>query len=160
MESLGRRLQTREVVGKEDSPYDNAQQLLRILAPVRRIDPLKSGFLEFSSFYDREGVKPENEEQKVFCNLLKPYRSLFPELDSFFVSLSLSNKSDDVSFKLTIFAPPPSPQFTHDKPYPVLTIRELPEQKYYGTRFPYNVVILGESKLYTGKLDQEFVGID
>lgn len=163
LERLGKGLQSREAEIFEDTPYGNAKRLWRVLAPERKIDPLKSAFLKFNSFYDGEGVKPENEEQTIFCNLLNPYRSLFPELDTFFVALSLSDKSDDISFKLTVFAPPLSQQVTNDSPYSILTILELPEQKRYGGgRIPYNVVILGESKngLYTGKLDQEFVGID
>lgn len=160
LERFGKGLQSREAERFENTPYGNAQRLWRVLAPDRKIDPLKSAFLQFSSTYD-EGVKTQSKEQNVFCNLLNPYRSLFPELDGFFVSLSLSNKADDISFKLTVFAPPPSPQFTHDNPYTVLKILESPEQKRYeGGRIPYNVVILRESKLYTGKLDQEFVGID
>lgn len=165
LEGLGKGLQTREAERFEDTPYGNAQRLWKVLAPERKIDPLKSAFLKFSSIYDEgydEGVKTQSEEQNIFCNLLNPYRSLFPQFDGFFVSLSLSNKADDISFKLTVFAPPLSQQVTHDAPYSVLTILELPEQKYYGVRIPYNVVILGESKdgLYTGKLDQEFVGLD
>jgi len=160
LEGLGKGLQKKESERFEDTPYGNAQRLWRSLAPDRKIDPLKSAFLKFTSAYDGEGVKPQNEEQTIFCNLLNPYRSLFPEWDSFLVSLSLSHPSDDVSFKLTVFAPPPSPEFNFDKPYSVLTILELPEQKrYYGNHVPYNVVILRESKLYTGKLDQEFVGL-
>lgn len=161
LEDLGKGLQGRESERFEDNPYGNAQRLWRVLAPERKIDPLKSAFLKFSSTYN-EGVKTQSEEQNVFCNLLNPYRSLFRELDSFFVSLSLSNKSDDVSFRLTVFAPPLSQQVTHDASYAVLTILELPEQKHYGVSIPYNVVILAESRdgLYTGELDQEFVGLN
>lgn len=159
LEDLGKGLRTREAKKLEDTPYGNAQRLWNALAPERKTDPLKSAFLEFSSFDGEGGVRTQSEEQNIFCNLLNPYRSLFPQFDSFLVSLSLSNKADDISFRLTVFAPPPSPQFTQDNPYPVFTIMELPEQKRYGTRIPYNVLILGESKLYTGELDQEFVGL-
>ena len=161
LERLGKRLQSREFERFEDTPYGNAQRLWRVLALERKIDPVKSAFLAISSSSDHEGVLPENEAQTIFYNLLRPYTSLFPEFDSFLVSLSLSNKADDISFMLTVFAPPMSQQITHDNPYAVLKILELPEQKrYHGGRIPYNVLILRESELYTGTLDQELVGID
>ena len=158
---LGKGLQSREFEKFEDTPYGNAQRLWRVLAPERKIGHLKCAFLQFNSPYDGEGVRPESEEQRIFFNLLNPYRSLFPELDNFLISLSLSYKSDDVSFRLTVFAPPKSQLITHDSPYPVLAIMELPEQKRHkGGTSPYNVVILTESELYTDRLDQEFVGLN
>ena len=161
LERLGKGLQSREFERFEDTPYGNAQRLWRVLAPERKIDPLKSAFLQFNYSYDGEGVRPQNEEQAIFSSLLKPYRSLFGEFDNFSVSLSLSHKADDISFMLTVFAPPMSQQITHANPYSVLKILELPEQKrYQGGHIPYNVLIFRESELYAGRLDQELVGID
>lgn len=160
LERFGQGFQSRESERFENTPYGNAQMLWKALAPDRRIDQLKSAFLKFGAYNDGEGVKPENEEQTVFCNLLNPYRSLFPEFDSFFVSLSLSDEADHISFILSVFAPPPSPKFNQDNPYAVLKILELPEQRRYeGSPIPYNVVILGESDLYIPRLNRELVGV-
>lgn len=158
IEDLGKGLQSRESERFEDTPYGNAQGLWRVLAPGREINPLKSAFLRLGAYHD-EGVKTESEGQNIFSALLTPYIGLFPELDYFLVSLSLSGKSDDVSFKLTVFVPPQLQQSTHDSHYPVLMIRELPEQKLGGARIPYDMVIKVEGKFYTGALDKDFVGL-
>lgn len=161
LEGLGKGLRTGETKELDDTPYGNAQRLCGVLAPDRKINPRESAFLRFTPSYD-EGVKTENLEQDVFCNLLQPYRSLFPEFDVFTVSLSLSSKFHGISFKMEVIATPWPQLFGHDKRRAILTIKELPEQKGSHTLFPYNMLIIGEGtkRLHTGILDQEFIGVN
>lgn len=110
-------------------------------------------------FGHAKGVSPETEGEWVFTKLLKPYRGLFSELDQFCASLSIYHEKAGISFKLVIFAPPPSPQFNQEWHYPILAIRELPEQRgYYNFPIPYNMLILSEGQLYTGRLDRQILG--
>lgn len=158
LERFGQRLQSKEVPREPVTPYEHARRLWETVAPGRKLDPVESVFLHFS--FAQSGVQPEGREQNIFTYLLGPYRSLFPELDIFTVSLSMSHESDDISFKLAVFAPPPSPQLNQDKPYPILVVRELPEQRDYDPRIPYNLLILADDQLCTGKLSRELVGFD
>lgn len=158
LERVGQRLQLRETAKEPVTPYEHAERLWGTIAPGRKTDPVESAFFTFH--YNETGIRAEGREQNIFAGLTRPYQSLFPELDIFTVSLSMGGKLDDVSFKATIFAPPPSPQFNHNRPYPILVVRELPQQRRGEDPTPYNLLVLVENELYTGRLDKELLGFD
>lgn len=159
LERFGQRLQSRDVPREPITPYEHAKRLWEYTTSGRKTDSVETAFFRFQ-FVDDNGVNTKGREQNVFTNLLKPYRGLFPELDGFNVSLSVGDEIDDISFKLAVFAPEPSPKFNHDKPYPVFVVRELPRLRRSESTTPYNLLILGESELYSGKLDNELVGLN
>lgn len=150
------------------TPYEHAKKLWRTIYPRKKPGSTKSVFMHFTQRRSepdssKPGVPIRSQEQRVFLNLTYPYWSLFPELDNFAASLSMSPKPEDISFKLTVFAPPPSPQLNKDKFYPILTIREIPAARNCdGEPTAYNLHILGagENNLYSGKLDCQLVGFD
>lgn len=157
---VGQRLMSGEIRKEPVTPYEHAKKLLETLAPGREIDSVESVFLRVGFTTGVDDIGPKTIGQEAFLDLLQPHRSLFPELDAFDIALSMDHPEADVSFKLSIFAPPPSPQFNQEKPYPILVIRELPGEKGYpcDSPIPYNLSILGEDELYTGRLNRELVG--
>ncbi|TSC66499.1 MAG: hypothetical protein CEO21_172 [Microgenomates group bacterium Gr01-1014_80] len=158
LEQFGKKLQVVNTPKEPVTPYEHAKKLWETLTSGRKIDSVEAAYLRFH-YNSENGIRPENVEQNLLGYLLRPYRGLFPELETFTTSISIGDKDDDISFKLTVFAPPPSPQFNQNKGYPVLTIRELPEvQRGVGDhKIPYKMLILGEGDLYTGRLSQELV---
>lgn len=156
------KLQVKEAPKEPVTPYAYAQRLWDTIDSHREIDPVESALFEFH--FTEKGVKAENEEQDLFTRLMLPYRSLFPELGTFAVSLSIGQVTDNISFKVAVFASPPSPRFNQKEFYPVLAVRELPQQKggdlFAPGESPYNLLILAESDLYSGQLDQELLGLD
>jgi hypothetical protein len=152
-----------------ESIADSALDLWRVVAPERNPnEELAHCFLPF--VYNQEGIQPENLFQLQFINLIGRYWHI-PKLDQFWASLWVnpklvsgsSLKSDDLSFRLGIFSPPP-PQTPYAEYDLVLDIEEKPKKHNRFSWFtdPYRLYIFGEGEQIYHKngIHEQLVGID
>jgi|GEM_PF-2609773 hypothetical protein len=151
-------LQVRKIPKEPTTPYEHAEKLWQALAPNQEVHPQRTALfaLEFQPDNRSGGVRPEEGEQELFVNLMRPYRNLLSDKEVFHVALSLAAKSSSVSFAATVYAPSLSFDPERYNPSPVLAIRELPATDFTD----YNLLILAEGSLYSGKLDRQLAEFD